>query len=163
MSTWTNNDGLRVKFDITEGETGAGGQVMSYGNVSVVELEILGTEIGSSAAVIDDHTVIPSGAIIKEVEVVAEDAFTSGGSATLDVGLIRLDRSTELDYNGLVAALALTAIDAEGDVVSLVQGSTGHGALVGTTLANAGLVTVNYGTAAYTAGKAVIRVHYYMP
>lgn len=161
--TWTNDDGLIVKFGTEQGTAGKGGSPVSYGNVSVLEFQVTATTIGSSAAVVDNHLVIPSGAVIHKVEVIAETACTSGDSATLDVGLIRLDRSTELDYNGLVAALALTSIDADGDVVELIQGSTGHGDLVGTALANAGVPTINYGTAAYTAGVLVVKIYYYMP
>ena len=163
MSNWMNSDGLNVKFGTTEGAAGAGGEPLEFGGLHKVEVEINGTDIGSTAALVDRHTIVPSGARIEKVEVVAETAFTSGGAATLDVGLVDQDESTEIDDDGLVAALALSSIDADGDVVELVQGSTGHGALVGTTLSNAGYISVHYGTAAYTAGRAVIRVFYYIP
>lgn len=160
---WLNNDGLTVKFGKEEGDAGKGGQYRTDGPLRMAEVEINGTDIGSTATLVDRHTIIPNGARIEKVEVVAETAFTSGGAATLDVGLVDQDESTAIDDDGLVAALALTSIDASGDVVELVQGSTGHGALVGTTLSNAGYITVHYGTAAYTAGRAVIRVYYYTP
>lgn len=160
---WTNNDGLLVKFGTEEATRGAGGHVKSVGPLDVVEVEFLLTGLGVSASIVDQHVVIPSGSRIEKVEVVAETAATSGGSAALNVGLIRLDRSTELDYDGLVAALALASIDAEGDVVTLIQGGTSRGALVGTTLANAGVLTADYDTAAFTAGKVVVRVHFYRP
>ncbi len=163
MSTWLNNDGLYIKSGTDEGTVGKAGTPTSYGNISVSEFEITLTDLTSSAAILNDHVTIPSGVILHKIEVIAEVAATSGGSATLDVGLVRLDRTTAIDDDGIVAALALTSIDAEGDVVELVQGSTGHGALVGTTMANAGLVTAHYNAAAYTAGKVIIRIHYYQP
>lgn len=163
MSTWSNDDGLLVKFGTTEGEAGKGGQYSTLGPLRVAEVEINGTDITASEAVVDRHTIIPNGSKIEKVEVVAETAFTSGGAATLDVGLIDQDETTAIDDDGLVAALALTSIDADGDVVELIQGSTGHGALVGTTLSNAGYITIKRNVADYTAGRAVIRVHYYTP
>ena len=163
MTTWSNNDGLLVKFGTAEATPGEGGHPLQYGPLMVAEVQFTGTDIGSTATLIDRHTIIPSGARIEKVEVVAETAFTSGGSATLDVGLVDQDETTEIDDDGLVAALALTSIDADGDVVELIQGSTGHGALIGTTLSNAGYLTCHYGTAAYTAGEMVLRVYYYIP
>ena len=159
--TWVNDDGLVVKFGTEEGDAGKGGAVRTAGGIHMVELAITGTDITSTAGtLVDEHTLIPSGARIEKVELQVGAAFTSGGAATLDIGLVRQDQTTAIDADGLVAALALTAIDAVGDKVELVQGSTGHGALVGTVLANSGLVSVNYGTAAYTAGDVTVRIFY---
>lgn len=160
---WLNDDGLTVKFGTEEADAGKGGAYSTLGALRMAEVEITGTSIASTATLVDRHTIIPSGARIEKVEVVAETAFTSGGAATLDVGLVDQDETTAIDDDGLVAALALTSIDADGDVVELVQGSTGHGALVGTTTSNAGYLTVHYGTAAYTAGVGKVRVYYYIP
>lgn len=159
--TWVNDDGLVVKFGTEEGDPGAGGAVRTAGGIHMVELAVTGTAVASTAGtLLDEHTLIPANARIEKVEVQVGTAFTSGGSATLNVGLVRQDQTTEIDNDGLVAALALTSIDADGDKVELVQGSTGHGALVGTVLTNSGLVSINYGTAAYTAGDAKVRIFY---
>lgn len=163
MTTWDNNDGLRVRFGVASAVVGKGGAYNTEGPLSMVELVINGTDIASSDTIVDDFTSIPSGVRIEKVEVVAETAMTSGGSATLDVGLVRNDRTTAIDADGLVAALALTSIDADGDVVELIQGSTGHGALVGTVLANSGYITAKYGTAAFTGGRLAIRVYFSRP
>lgn len=163
MSIWTNSDGLRVVTGVDEATQAKAGEYKLCGNMHMVEAEFLATSLGTSAAVLDYNTVFPNGARIEKVEVVAETACTSAGSAVLNVGFQRTDGSTELDYDGLVAALALTSIDADGDVVELIQGSTGHGALVGTTLAYDGVLTADYDTAAFTAGKLLVRVYFYMP
>jgi len=166
---YLNADSLWIKSKGEEGNTQKGGHYYELGSQSgLAELVVDFGDIGSSAAIPGSSTgtlgvQIPSGVRITEVELFVETAFTSGGAATLDVGLIRYDRSTELDYNGFVAALALTAIDAAGETTVLRVGSTGAGALIGTTLANPGIMTVNYGTAAYTAGKLKIRVKWYRP
>jgi hypothetical protein len=162
--TWHNADGLYIKFGQNEGRAGTAGQFASVdaGNEHVIEVDINLTSLGTGAAIQSDVVRIPSGFYVKQVEVFVTEAATSGGSATLNVGLIRSDRTTEEDYDGLVAALALASIDAIGDVVTLVQGSTSHGALVGTVLASTAknsFITADYDTAAYTAGKVKIRVH----
>jgi cell division protein YceG involved in septum cleavage len=163
MSIWTNDDGLRITTGVDEATQAKAGEYRLAGNMHMVETEFTATSLATGAAVLDYNTVFPNGARIEKVEVVAETACTSGGSAVLNVGFIRTDLSTELDYDGLVAALALTSIDADGDVVTLIQGSTGHGALVGTTLAYDGYLTADYDTAAFTAGKLLVRVYFYMP
>lgn len=164
---WTNNDGLLVKFGTEEAELGAGGHVKTMGALDVIEVEILLTDLTTTAAVVDQHIVVPSSSRIEKIEVVSETAATSGvavgGSATLDIGLVRLDRSTELDHDGFVAALALSSINVSGELNTLAPGVTSAGALVGTTLANPGVITARYAVAAYTAGKVVVRVHFYRP
>jgi hypothetical protein len=112
----------------------------------------------SSAAIVGEGVLIPNNHQVVSVEIFMEEAATSGGSPTLDIGLVDQDRSTAIDDDGLVAALALTSIDAIGDKLSLSQGSTGHGALVGTVITNTGYITAHYNTAAYTAGVARVTV-----
>lgn len=160
---WTNADGLRVLFNNEQGAVTTGGTHNVATPMRVTTVEFTATDLGTAAAVQDYNTYIPSGARIQKVDVIAETACTSGGSAVLNVGLQRKDFSTELDYDGLVAALALSAINAAGENNELVVGSTGAGALIGTTLANAGVITADYDTAAFTAGRVIVRVHWYMP
>lgn len=160
-TTKTNEDGLYVKFHKEIGVAGRGGFVAAGDNgLHNVQIRITATDLGTAAAIMDDHVVIPAGAVIEEVEVISETACTSGGSAVLNIGLIRQDRSTTYDVDGLVAALALSTINAAGEKNVLRVGSSGAGALVGTTLANAGLITADYDTAAFTAGVLVVRIKY---
>lgn len=164
MGSWTNSDGLYIRYGTTEATVTTAGEYPTMpAGMHVTELRIPAlTALGTAAAIQANSTILPQGATIAEVVVIAETAATSGGSAVLNVGLVRLDRSTELDYDGLVAALALTAIDATGETTRLTKGSTGAGALVGTELANAGILTADYDTAAFTAGEVVVRVSWYM-
>lgn len=169
MGTWTNNDGLFIKFGADEGRNytsygfAAEHSVMADGEHQVeITLNPL-TALGTGSNIVSDTVTIPNGARITRVVVVTETAATSGGAAALNVGLIDQDRSTALDADGLVAALALTAIDAAGETTSLTVGATSAGALIGTTLSNTGLIVADYDTAAYTAGKVKVRVYYYIP
>jgi hypothetical protein len=162
MGTWTNADGLRIAFGADEAVTGKAGEYKTYGAERVVEVSIALTGLGTSAAIQDQHVTVPAGAFITKVELVNLVAATSGGSAALNVGLQRLDRSTELDYDGFIAAGALATFNAAGETVTYTEGSTGHGALIGTELAYPGYITADYDTEAFTAGTVRVRI-FYMP
>lgn len=170
---YINSDGLLVKFGVEGGQTSRGGEINVEGADHITEIAIKGTDIPSLANVVAAtstnttlplmHGVeLPLGARIQKIEIQVETAFTSGGSATLDFGLVREDRTTELDYNGLIAAQTVASLSA-GAFITLTTGSGTAGALMGTVLANRGVFTVNYNTAAFTAGKAVIRVYWNFP
>lgn len=157
---WYNNDGLYVKFGTEEATVANVGNYNVSGPENMIELKITDmTALGTSAAIQDAGLVVPKNAFIQKVEVIVDTACT-GTNAALNVGLIRTDRSTELDYDGLIAAGAVATLAAAGNIVEYTQGSTGHGALIGTTLANNGYLTADYDTAAFTAGAITIRVWY---
>jgi len=161
---WTNSDGLRVAFGSEEATVSTAGAYNKKDMEHEVEAVLTLTAITASAALVGSNTlVIPKGARITRLKIIAETAATSGGSATLNFGLQRLDRSTELDYDGFIAALAKTAYDAAGETTDITVGSTGAGALIGTTLANPGYLTADYDTAAFTAGVLRIKLFFYFP
>ena len=130
---WVNDDGLVVKFGTEEADRGKGGIFTDkmYGDCTVYEFDIRAAELEPLVA------------------------FTSGGAATLTIGLYDTDRTTALDADGIDAAIALTAIDTVGEKV------TCDGALVNTVLSNDTpcLVGATVGTAAYTAGRAKLRLY----
>lgn len=159
---YTNADGLYVKFHKEIATKGKGGYVVGGDSfLHTVELRINAVDLADAEAIQGDGIVIPAGAVIEQIEVVAETACTSSGSATLDLGLIRQDRSTVYDADGLAADIALSSLNVAGEKVTLTAGVATAGALVGTTLANSGLITASYETAAFTAGVLVVRVRYY--
>ena len=161
---WTNSDGLYVKFGTEEATVGTAGEYsVMIGPEHVHEVVITLTGLGTAAAVLDQHTVIPKGARITKIKVINEVAATSGGSATLNFGVQRLDRSTELDYDGFLAAAPLADYNAVGETKEYSAGVSGAGALVGTTLANPGYLTADYDTAAFTAGKIRVQLFWYVP
>lgn len=162
MSTWYNADGLFIKFGTAEGWSAhEGGVYNAVGPHRVVELVIDLPKLGSSAAVINDVIMVPAGYKIEQVDVITLTGATSANnSATLTVGFKKLDRTTELDHDGVLATLARSNIDADNEHVVLRAGdSGGEGALVGgAPLSEAGLFCANYGTEAFTAGKVKLRV-----
>jgi len=161
---WTNSDGLYVKFGTEEATVGTAGEHSDLiGPEHVHEVVITLTSLGTAAARLDEHVAIPAGARITKIKVINEVAATSGGSATLNFGLQRLDRSTELDYDGFLAAAPLADYNLAGETKEYIIGVTGVGALVGTTLANPGYLTADYDTAAFTAGKLRVQLFWYKP
>jgi hypothetical protein len=163
MGVWYNNDGLRIKLGTSEAAVTRGGEYSVDGDSREYEVRFAVTPLGTSEAIQAYGVLIPSGFFIERVEVVTNVAVTSGGSATLDVGLIRQDTTTAYDDDGLVAALAIASFNAAGEKVILTNGSTSAGALIGTALANTGLITASYNTAAFTAGEITVRVFGYQP
>lgn len=163
---WMDNAGLYQKFGLEQTVPMAGGEYRLNGEVREIEFKITLTDLTSSAAIIKgtDNINMPAGFTVEQIEVIADTAATSGGSATLDIGLVKTDRTTAIDANGLVAALALTTIDTAGEKNTLTSGGTGAGALVGTTVGtDPGYFTANYGTAAFTAGVLTVRIKYRKP
>jgi hypothetical protein len=178
MTLYKNADNLHVKFGIQEATLITGGAFNMGGTpLNVVELKVLGTAVASAGGVAGIPgradgvmgVLVPKGAMVTKVELFAEAAVTSsGGTATLDIGLIKKD-DTELDYNGLVAALDVdsatdgTGLGTIGNTITLTQGTTSNGVLLGTILTDAGYLQLNYGTEALTGGVIVVRVSYYQP
>jgi hypothetical protein len=162
MGSWMNDDGLYVKFGTDEAAVTKAGEVPTAGSERWIEVDVTLTDLSTSAeTILSDTLIVPKNARIEEIQVVPTTAATSGGSATLDIGLIRTDRETELDYDGFVAAAALSTFNAVGERLTLVAGSTAAGALIGTSLANPGLLTAGAGTAVFTAGVVKVRVKYF--
>lgn len=159
---WFNPDGLRVYF---AGELRAfdGGEYPSAGSIRVIEWEVPATSIGATSTVFGaPFVIIPRNSVIDSVEVQSETALTSGGAATLNVGIVRMDGTTEYDFDGLVAALPLANLNVAGEKNVLSAGQTNAGALVGVETAYPGYLSVDYDTAAYTAGKILVRLRIYV-
>lgn len=174
MGTWTNSDGLYIRFGDDEAEVAKGGQLNTLGSLHEEEIILPWTDFDSATPSLPHSTdsygvVIPKNARIEEIETVVQSAFTSSGtigSSTFSVGLKKADRSTELDHDGLTTASATgTALGLAtvGTKTVIRVGSTGAGALLGTTLAENGvLVFANtaHGSHPHTAGTIVVRVRY---
>jgi len=178
MGTWTNSDGLYIRYGADEAEVAVGGQLRTEGSLHEIEAVLPYTDFDSATPSLPHSTdslgvVIPEGARIEEIETVVETAFTSSGtigSSTFSVGLKKAsDRSTELDHDGLTTASAtgtVLGLATVGTKTVTRVGSTGAGALLGTTLAENGvLVVANTAHASHphTAGKVRVRIRYFFP
>lgn len=154
MGIWSNDDGLEVRFGLDRTTEQPSGNTSAEEKVLVWKLADA-TELGDTdtAAVAGDEAFIPAGAVIKDAYLVVDTAFASGGAAVLDLGL-KQAAGTNIDDDGLDAAVPLTAINADNDVLVC------DGALIGTRLANNSYVMATYDTAAFTAGAGKLVIKY---
>lgn len=164
---WYNNDGLFIQYGTDEAITAKSGELNVQGEkLQQTEYVVAAVGLSSTAAtptILDYTSYVPKGSRIHQIQTISEVACTSAGSPTLDFGFQRTDHSTELDYNGCLAAQAFTTVDGLGETTTTNFGSAAAGALVGTTLAFNGVPTVNTNSGTYTAGTIIIRLFYYYP
>lgn len=177
MGTWTNSDGLYIRYGADEAEVAKGGQYSTDGSLHEVEAVLPYSDFASATPGLPSSSdsfgiVIPKGARIEEIETVVETAFTSSGtigSSTFVVGFKKNDRSTELDHDGLLTSSAtgtVLGLATVGTKTVTRIGSTGAGALIGTNLSENGtLVFSNSAHASHphTAGKIRVRIRYFFP
>jgi len=164
-ASWSNPDGLVVYFGKRYTENGIAASVEPANGLKSVIIHIRGEDIPASVAdtellAADPRSVtIPAGAVIKSATLLVTETFT-GSSSTLDIGLTNASTGLVSDMNGIDAAVALSALDAN-DLVKC------DGALVFPTaaaaLTAAQKVVFGYGTAAFTAGNAKLTVEYFEP
>ena len=169
MGTWMNSDGLYVKYGTSEGVSTfkAGEYEDTIAGMTILEITVPLTSLTETETILSDAVFIPANAFINWVETVAIVGAATG--VAIDVGLIARDRSTAIDYDGLLAAAPTSNMNTAGETsryqvaVTIPTGLTGTGALVGTevTTAGGGYVSASRTTAtAFTAGTIKIRIAY---
>lgn len=162
VQSWTNSDGLYLKYGPDKATAGKAGEYSPTTDIHEVLLKVTLSELTATETILSDTVILPAGARIQEVEVVTHTAAATG--TAIDLGLIRADRSTELDYDGLLAAFPTASMNAAGEKTILSDNTTYDGALVGTTLAYNGYISASRTDAtAFTAGVLNVKIRYYMP
>lgn len=154
--SYTNADGLYVVTGTAQGAARDNG-VTAKSDVKTLVFDIPdATAIGSSDTDPQPNDAfIPANSCIVRASLIVTTAFTSGGAATLTLGLQEKD-GTIIDADGIDATIALAALAANLAVAcdgALVDGT----ATVGSADA---YLSVIYGTAAYTAGAAKLVLEY---
>tara|TARA_X000001382_G_scaffold129998_1_gene123496 strand:+ start:7928 stop:8416 length:489 start_codon:yes stop_codon:yes gene_type:complete len=156
MGTWTNNDGLKVRFgadgveDTLKG--GSNGYVGAEREYSL-EFDYTDLEAINTATIIDIFN-IPDNFQVTSVTLQNLTPFDSASDAgTLDIGVIQTDRTTAVDLDGLGDGITQTQLNANN-----FDTTTGTAVLVGTTLTNGGYLTLTERSAAFTAGKGRILI-----
>lgn len=154
--SYTNADGLFVLTDGDQGEVRGQGETMK-GALKYLIFDIAdATTIPTTAAAPQaNDPFIPAGSFITNAYTVVTTAFTSGGSATLNIGLYEQD-GTAIDADGIDAAIAVAALAANDAVVNngaLVRGTATVGA-------DNAYVAVDFNTAAFTAGAGKVVIEY---
>ena len=155
--SWTNADGLTVLMHEEQGEVQTNGSTaVGVRKALVVDLEdatTLGTSYTTAAGPTD--AAIPANALIVDAHFLVDTAFTSGGSATLSIGLYNAAGSA-IDADGIDATIAVAALGA--DVATVCDGALADGTQnVGAADAYVGFI---YGTAAFTAGSGKLVIEY---
>jgi hypothetical protein len=160
--TWFDGDGLLRKYGPTRTVANLGGEYRTYGRLHEVEVKIDLTALTQTETIQSDVTVIPSGVIIQEVEINTKTAAATG--VAIDLGLIKLDRTTEVDYDGLLAAFPTASMNAAGEKNIISDNTTYDGALIGAVTAYPSFVSCSATTAtAFTAGYIVVTIRYWKP
>lgn len=155
-ATWTNSDGLVVGFGPRDSKNDNGATVETKGNVEIIQMVLDYDNLPSDASTAPSSKSfpIPAGAVINDAVLQVTEAFTSGGSTTLNIGLKKAD-GTVIDADGIDAAIAKTAIDAVGDTIQC------DGALVGADVgSDDAYISCGVATGPYTAGQAVLTIEY---
>lgn len=153
MTTWTNEDGLLVRFGTARSEVAEDGVALADEHLFVLDVaDATLLADADTAAEAGDRPFIPAGAVIKDAYFEVTEAFTSGGSAVLDLGTKEADGST-IDDDGFDAAIAVAALTADSVTIS-------DGALIGTKVTVDSFPTATYDTAAFTAGAGKLVVKY---
>lgn len=156
-----DSSGLLRKYGTEKTVPLTGGEYRKNGHLREIELKIDLTTLTQSEVIQSDQVYIPKNARLQEVEIVTHTAAATG--VAIDLGLIRTDRTTEIDYDGLLAAFPTASMNAAGEKNVITDNTTYDGALIGTTLANVGFVTCSATTAtAFTAGVIYVTIRYYV-
>jgi len=164
---WVNDDGLEVRFGTEKATLRLGGRLSTYGAMGEARVKILGAKVPATDAPIDKKVTIPTNSYLDAVtsQLFVDTVFASGGSATLDIGLMNDDGDgtySTLDDNGIDAAIAVGTLVVDYDTVP-------NGAQMGTTPVNSTTATLplvlshGYNTAAMTAGAATLVLRYRPP
>lgn len=159
MGTWTNNDGLYIKYGQTEVTPSIGGAIVSTG-AQKIEFDLDLTTLTDTAAVLMDNVVIPDNSIITKVTVVVTE-LTAGTNSNLNLGLHQLDRTTAVDADGLLAAADAWHAATIGTVTEYVVGTTEAGADIGQVTTVPCLIVGYYDTGAFTDGTLKITIEFY--
>ncbi len=161
--TYDDIGGLHQVYGVDAAATQNGGEYRNNSNEREIEVTIDLATLTETETVLFDNVFMPAGMKITEIEILVETAAATG--VAIDVGFIRTDRTTEIDYDGLLAAF-VTATMTIGNKVVLRKGGTQAGAMVGSGVAtaNVGLITASRTTAtAFTAGRIKLTVRYERP
>lgn len=159
--SWSNEDGLVVRFGTEKAEvTNQGATAANVHKTLVHKFTYADVADTDTAAASPNDSFIPAGSVIVRATLYVTTAFV-GATAVLDLGL-KVAAGTNTDDDGIDAAIAVTALDAAGDVIrcdgAYVLAETGN--LTGIRLTADQYIMTTYDTAAFTAGAATLVVEY---
>lgn len=185
-TTWTNADGLLVRFGATEVYPGTVGVYEDHlGGGEVIEARVgfgtdlatgglaVGTASTGAGALLDPNGAffIPSTATIERVVIFVEKALVAGTSVSM--GLIKSDYTTQVDATGLLNAETQSHLGTLGRTWTytvsggLLDGATTASSQQGTTIgsppggagASVDCQPTIYTVGTFTSGIMVVRIH----
>lgn len=160
-STYLNNDGLEVGFGTLDSKNPHGSTVRTEGNIEThsMILDFDNLPAAGTIARVTKGIPIPARSLIHQATLRVIVAWTAAGAATLTIGLEQSD-GTDIDINGIDDVIAITVIDAIGDVVQCNGAQVGGLVDIG---ADDGFITTTVATGPFTAGQAELTVEYSRP
>lgn len=160
--SYTNADGLRVLTGTDQGAEKLQGTALKGTRQTLVidipDFTAIGTSFGASNIDVQ-NPVIPANSLVVNADLIMRTAATSGGAATLTIGTYNA-AGTAVDNDGIDATIALTAMDAIGEVVQCDGAQVNGTVTIGTADVYVGLI---YATSAFTAGAATLVIEYIRP
>ena len=173
-ATWSNSDGLVVGFGTHSDDDDVPAVVSGGGGMRYVQTVIYGVNIPDTASATNGIAypqahVIPRGSIIHRATLQVVIAFT-GSSSLLDIGLWSRGNTTEVvdDADGLWDGGTIAEMTTVGEtnvldgaLLPLADGVTTG--VVGLVSNSDVILTAEWETAAFTAGKALLTVEYQPP
>lgn len=164
VQSWFNSDKLYLKYGPDKAVAGKAGEYRTFGALHEIELRLDLSTLTSSSTIVDDNVFYPKGAYLEQVVLEVSTAAVSGGSPTLDVGLVQsADRATGITNftnTGFIAAEVYSGVlDTVGKKITYTIGTSKVGAGVGLAPAQTGMITARLNTATAT-GTVIVRISY---
>ena len=159
---WMNSDGLYLEYGTEKTSAENAGDFKTFGALRCTTARITLASLSSANSIIADNVIFPDNARIERVEVVTLTASTGSTAPTLNVGFTATSRSTEVDYDGLVAVMLAADMSELGEITTLTAVSTLGGALIGTTTTVPAYLSANNGsTTSFGSGVVDVRVYWH--
>lgn len=154
-NTWTNSDGLVVGFGTRDSKNPNGATVRTQGNVEVLQviLDYDNLPVTAGTAPSSKSIPVPANAVIKSAHLHTTADWATADSATLDIGFVN-SAGTEIDQDGIDAAIAASALDTGDTVVC-------DGALVGADVGTSdAYLSCEVNTGSFTTGSSILTIEY---
>lgn len=159
MATWTNNDGITVRFGRRSPERERAGVLSTAGGVKeyVLHFNAAGLPYGDTDVTGDtSFATIPAGAVIVEAIYTPNGEAWAGGTS-LDIGLSQADNGGDISVDGLFDGI--TTANLNNAALSSTDSGTNSGNALGTVLTTAAQVKIT-ASGTYTAGEGKLVIQY---
>jgi hypothetical protein len=162
---WLDNDSLWRQYGPEKTVPNTGGEYNTTGALRQIKFKIDLTTLTELETPLSDTVFFPK-MRVHSIDVLCHTVAATG--VAIDLGLVQTNRTTEIDFNGFLAAFPTAQMGTAGEHTIIQQDTTipttmvGLGALVGTTTTLPGYVTCSRTTAtAFTAGVIIVTINYY--